>query len=108
MHIYSPSYNGNHNLKQYVKMVLDLEELMLEIGTAKEIYVNMDFLHDKEIDHYFNKVFAHVAILLGIRFVVISKDKKKLRKIKKILKEHMFVLGTIKMRKGKYYVKINA
>lgn len=108
MTIYSPSYNGNHTLKQYKRMKKDLMNICVRVLNETEIYIYIDFLYDKEIEHYFNEVFSFTAISLGARFVIISEDKKKLRKIKKILKEHMFVLGTIKMRKGKYYVKINA
>ena len=110
MNIYSPSYNGNHTLKQYIEMGLDLTDKIIFANQKESLFIDIDFLHDKEIEHYFDTIFYKSLLNHNhncfVDIYIQSAQKKKIRKIKKILKKYLFDIRVIKMRKGKYNIKV--
>lgn len=106
MNIYAPAYQGQHNLKRYIQMEI---ELASHVELYEPLIVDIDFLFDVEIISYFDNIFRRVGLNYPHKIILLaSKDKKRLRKARKILEKYMFIVGEkISMREHKYWIQVN-
>jgi len=105
--VYSPSYQGIHDYKQYDKM---RERLKKELKKKPlKLIVDAELLFPEEQNHYFKNLFCPWYIRLGThkRVWLQAKDRKTIRKIQNILKTFIVVYSSkITMYKGRYVIEI--
>lgn len=106
--IYSPCYNGKHNIIKYEELKNKILEILL---VEKDIELDIDFLYEEELSHYFNHIFFSQYYILennkNIELKIYSKDKARLRKIRQIVRRLRINYTDIKHSKFKHYITIN-
>lgn len=103
MLIICPTFLGDHSYNKYTELIAKIEEGLL---SKESVEINIDYLHNNEIDIFTEEIFIPALFNADktkeISTKLCSKDKKLLRKCRKILKRNFIQYKPIYMENRLY------
>jgi len=100
--IFSPAYFGKHNYAQYELMKQNLQEIL----NKENVIIDTDFIQPEEVRSYFFEIFGIEFIKHHKRVLLQSDSRRRLRRIRKMLKQLVIQTGVVFMEKGRYRMRV--
>jgi len=100
MKIIAPTFLGKHNYPNYDLMIKEIEKYFRE---NDDLVIDLEFLWTNEVVPYFENVLMDIY---DKSFIVRSKEKSKVKKVRDILKKRLVHFSPIEYEDDYYLINI--